>query len=242
MQKHDKVPATKVPATSGQVGEIAGVLIGEMKFSKDEATAIIGSMGAFRKGVHQFYSRYRIATVVAMSDLIRWELVYEKLFGLRQKPNFSGIRIPERPVDVGPIRLIVVASEILGWTPLQGLQETLKEHFPCWQYTQNLDESITTNDRHPKNGSYAIWVKDVREADAVEDHTGITVLERQLLEADYFFETGLHLDQRCTTLCTGSRDACYGNMPLAYWYADFRINEYVATNRNPNLRSRRVWT
>ncbi len=31
----------KVPASQKQNGEIAGVLIGEMKFSKDEATAII---------------------------------------------------------------------------------------------------------------------------------------------------------------------------------------------------------
>jgi len=40
MFKREKV---LVPATSGQVGEVAGALIGEMNFSKEEARAIIGN-------------------------------------------------------------------------------------------------------------------------------------------------------------------------------------------------------
>ena len=168
MRKYDKVPAT-----SGQVGEIAGALIGEMNFSKDEAKVIIGKMGAFRKSARQFYSRFRIKTAdfsSDSSDLPRWEGVYGKLFGLQQKPDFSTLRIPEKPQGVGLVRLVVVACEILGWTgdhhgPLQGIQKALKEHFACWQYERDLDKSIPTNNRDPKNGSYALWVKDACEAD-----------------------------------------------------------------------------
>ncbi|MDO8729123.1 MAG: hypothetical protein Q7K26_04530 [bacterium] len=78
MRKYDKVPAT-----SGQVGEIAGALIGEMNFSKDEAKLIVGKLGTFRRDVRKFYSQFRINTAVNFSsDLARWEANYEKLFGL----------------------------------------------------------------------------------------------------------------------------------------------------------------
>ena len=252
MQKRDKVPATP-----GQVGEIAGALIGEMSFSKDEAKAIIGKLGAFRRNVRQFYLQYRSGNADFSADLARWESVYGKLFGLQQKPDFSGMRIPEKPENVGPVRLIVVAREILEWTgkhhgPLQAVQETLKEHFVCWQYANNLDEAISVNDRDPRNDSYAIWVKDVREADEEyanksgddlkgEGHVGITILERQLLEADYFFEKGEHLDQQNVTLCSGSRSRA-GGVPSADWRGSrFCVDRYYSTGRDPGLRSRRVW-
>ena len=187
----------------------------------------------------------------ATPDLLRWEVVYNKLFG--KKPDLSGIRIPEKPEDVGPMRLIIVVRELVEWTnnrPLQNTQETLKEHFPAWEY-ENLDDSITTSDRDPKNGSYAVWVKDVREADEenanksandlkAENHIGITTLERQLLEADYFFEKGEHLDRENVTLCSGSRDRV-GHVLRAGWNCRFFVSWSRPSNRDPNLRSRRVW-
>ncbi len=251
MRKHDKVPAT-----SGQVGEIAGALVGEMNFSKDEAKAIIGEMGTFRRDVRRFYQQYRNNMIVDFSaDLDRWVAVYGKLFGQNQKPNLSGIHIPKRPENVGPARLIVVVHELIKWSgnygPLQGVQEALKEHFPCWQYSSDLDKEITTNDRDLRTGSYAVWVRDVREADedlknlsahdlAEQKISGIVTLERQLLEADYFFEKKEHLDQQNRTLCSGSRDRG-GGVPRADWDDLFGIGWYDPSHCGPGLRSRRVW-
>jgi len=185
-------------------------------------------------------------------DLARWSDVYLKLFNRR--PDLSGIRIPEKPEGVGPVRLIVVAKELLEWTgnkPLEGVQEALKKHFPGWEYDNDLDVAIPTNDRDPKNGSYAVWVKDARGADddlenfsaddlAEKGIPGITMLERQLLEADYFWQRGEHLDQQNWTLCSGSRDRD-GSVPHVNWNDWFRVNWASRSTRNPRLRSRRVW-
>ncbi len=183
-------------------------------------------------------------------DLVRWESVYEKLFG--HKPNLSQIVVPAKPEGQGPMRLIVILRgiiELTGNHPLQGTMDALKEHFPCWQYTNNLDESIVRNDRDPQNGSYAVWVKDVREADdenanksandlSKENRQSITVLERMLLEADYFFEHGEHMDQQNLTLCAGSRDYG-GDVPGACWnVGKFKFFWCYPTFRYPIFRSR----
>jgi len=192
------------------------------------------------------------ASVLDNPGLARWSDNYYKLFD--QRPDLSAIRIPEKPEGVGPVRLIVVVKELVEWTkgyPLEGVQEALKKHFPGWEYANDLDEAIPINDRDPKNGSYAVWVRDVREADEefanksaddlkVENHTGITTLERQLLEADYFFEKGEHLDQQNVTLCTGSRDRG-GDVPYADWGGKFLVYWCGSADRSPYLRSRRVW-
>ena len=192
------------------------------------------------------------ASVLDNPGLARWSDNYYKLFD--QRPDLSAIRIPEKPEGVGPVRLIVVVKELVEWTkgyPLEGVQEALKKHFPGWEYANDLDEAIPINDRDPKNGSYAVWVRDVREADEefanksaddlkVENHTGITTLERQLLEADYFFEKGEHLDQQNVTLCTGSRNRD-GYVPYADWCDKFVVDWCYSSGRSPYLRSRRVW-
>ncbi|MFH1473085.1 MAG: hypothetical protein ABIF06_01570 [bacterium] len=247
MRKHDKVPAT-----SGQVGEIAGAFIGEMKLSKSEAKAIVGNMGTFRKDVRKFWSQYRVDDVELSSDLIRWTGVYERLFG--HKPDLSQIVVPEKPKGFGPMRLVVVAREIVEWTngrPLQGTQDALKKHFPCWQYVDDLDEAIMKNDRDPRSGSYAVWVRDVQEADEefanrsandlmAEKHTGITNLECAIFEADYYFETGKHLDVQNVTLCTGSRHRG-GYVPLTLWHDRFRVDWAHPSASYSRLHSRRVW-
>ena len=193
-----------------------------------------------------------VETISTVSDIERWENNYQKLFG--KKPGLFSVRIPEKPEGVGPVRLIVVAKELIEWTdnkPLEGVQEALKKHFSGWEYSDDLDLDITVNDRDPRNGSYAVWVRDVREADdefanksaddlKAEGHTGITTLERQLLEADYFFEKGEHLDRSNVTLCTGSRYRD-GLVPRGSWHDRFRIIWYSPSSRNSYLRSRRVW-
>lgn len=185
-------------------------------------------------------------------DLARWSENYFKLFG--QRPDLSRVRVPEKPEGFGPMRLIVVVRELVEWTgnrPLQGVQNALEKHFHCSQYDRDLDVAIPANDRDPRNGSYAVWVRDVREADEefvnksandlkAEGHTGITMLERQLLEEDYFFEKGEHLDVTNLTLCTGSRYSG-GSVPSAHWYDKFNAYWYYSSYRYPHLRSRRVW-
>jgi len=216
---------------------------------------------AVEKGLHRdvFQARLDDGTVAKfldslshVCDLTRWSDNYYKLFN--QRPYRSQVRIPKKPEGVGPMRLIIVAHELLEWTknsPLEGTQEALKKHFRGWEYADDLDAAISTNDRNPKNGSYAVWVKDVREADEenasksandlkAEGHTGITVLERQLLEVDYFFEKGEHLDQQKVTLCSGSRDRD-GRVPRTGWCGEFYVGWCRATDRFGYLRSRRVW-
>ncbi len=171
-----------------------------------------------------------VAFYTPQPDLLRWGMVYKRLYA--RKPDFSGLYIPTKPEGVGPVRLIVVARELLDWTgnrPLKGAHE-----------------------RDPKSGSYVVWVKDVREADEeyanksaidleIENHIGITELEYALLRGDYFFEKGEHLDQENATLCLGSRRYS-GSVPFAYWYrGKSYIHECSPSFHLPQLRSRRVW-
>jgi len=222
----------------------------EINLDKESLQRLIERGGEFQSHIMDGIRRFSAKPPVY--DLAGWERTYEKLYG--KKPDFSSLVIPTRPEGFGPMRLIIVAREIVEWTdncPLQGTQDALKKYFPCWQYESNLDETIPTSDRDPKNGSYAVWVRDVREADEefanksandlkAEGHTGITVLERQLLEADYFFEKGEHLDPENVTMCSGSR-VRGGCVPHAIWYGKFCVRWCNSTYRYPGLRSRRVW-
>ena len=250
--------AGKVPLTLDlhkQTLTFAGAVLAQLPMvSEERQQHYIGKPDRLKKVLAKAFAE-DLTQPSATADLLRWEMVYGKLFGLKQKPDLSALCIPEKPKGVGPVRLIVVAHEIVDWTknrPLQGVQEALKKHFPAWQYEKDLDTAIPKNDRDPKNGSYAVWVKDVREADEeyankladdlkAENHAGITILERQLLETDYFFEKGEHLDRENWTLCLGSRSRD-GNVPFAYWCdSKFGVYWFDSTNRDPNFRSRRVW-
>mgnify|MGYP001558576773 CR=1 FL=1 len=185
-------------------------------------------------------------------DLLRWSDNYFKLFN--QRPDLSQVRIPEKPEDIAPVRLIVVARELIEWTgnhPLEGVQEALKRYFPGWEYDSDLDVAIPTNDRDPRSGSYAVWVKDVQETDldlanlsaydlAARGIPGITELERGLFEGDYFFEKNNHLDRQNITLCSGSRDRD-GSVPVASWDGGLCVYWCGSSLRDPGLRSRRVW-
>jgi len=168
------------------------------------------------------YGETAIATDVA-SQLSAWQQFYLAEFGLTC--DFSSLVIPKQRKGFG--WLIVVAQ---GLTIEQVFQQC-KKHFPCWKCTdRTLNEDIPTNDRDPKNGTYAIWVRDCIEANQEHKNRsaryleqkhipGITLLERLLLELKYFLETGEHLDIQNVTLCSGSRLAG-GFVPFVYWYDD----------------------
>jgi len=107
------------------------------------------------------------------------------------------------------------------------------------------------NARDPRKGTYALWVKDIREADeenanksandlARDNHLGITILERQLLEMDYFEEHGEHMDLNNVTLCSGSRGRDGGVVDADWRGVGFFVRWYYPSDRDSYLRSRSV--
>lgn len=129
--------------------------------------------------------------------------------------------------------------------------EACERNFKCWRYADDLDKAVPINDRDPKNGTYAIWIRDRIEADEElknlsandlknKNITGITLLERIILEPKYFKETGKHLDINNLTFCSGSRGS--GDyVPDADWRGDrFRVYWNDAVYSGDRLRSRAV--
>ncbi len=173
-----------------------------------------------------------------------WSKFYTKHFNI--KVDFSGIKIPELPKEE-KWRLLFIAEGLTN----NKVFDACKKKFPCYKYADDLDKSVTKNDRDPKNGTYAIWVRDVVEADEVHKNKsakmlqegkifGITLLERMILELKYFTETGKHLDINNWTLCSGSRNFDL-YVPYAYWYSDkFKVSWNSTGNSNEFLRSREV--
>jgi hypothetical protein len=134
-----------------------------------------------------------------------------------------------------------------GLTEEQAYQDCLKL-FPCWRGYDNFDgmESDRTS-----NKAYSIKVKANVEADenlknlSADDLKekgikGITLLERLVLEKDYFLKTGKHLDINNVTACTGSRYSD-GHVPYVDWNDDrLKVYWYSVDNRYPHWRSREV--
>ncbi len=120
--------------------------------------------------------------------------------------------------------------------------------FPCWKWTQNFDK--INSDRTSKK-AYSIKVKANIEADenlknlSANDLTekgiqGITLLERLVLEKDYFQKTGQHLDIQNITLCAGSRSSD-GRVPRVCWDGGkLYVGWDCVDGRHDGLRSREV--
>jgi hypothetical protein len=258
MSKREKVPVAR-PASPGQVGEIIARIAPRIDYTSDEVEAITKNKKVgerFNREISATLAKFKFHNVAAAAlgvDFERWAGNYQKLFGRR--PNLSRLEVPARPEGVGPVRLVVAAVEIVPWTLgrlLQGTLDAMTDHFPIWQCVVDLDGSVTENDRDPHRGTYALWVRDVREADVefanmsadtlkVDNHPGITLLERLLMEFDYWGERGEHMDQENWTLCSGSRYN-NGDVPDAYLRGgEFTINKSHASRVISHLRSRRVW-
>jgi len=179
-------------------------------------------------------------------DFSVWTVFYQKYFGLTTA--FLGPKIPPKPTD-GNWRLLVILRELTN----NQVYSVCEKQFPCWKYTDNLDKAVPTSERDPQNGSYAIWVRDIVEADPVHKNKSAnmikevglkteTLLERMIHELVYFSETGKHLDVSNVTLCSGSRYSG-GGVPGAYWGDDgFGVYWYRADYRNAGLRPREAVT
>lgn len=174
-----------------------------------------------------------------------WIEFYKKYFGIVvDLPGLRSLQIPAKVA--GFDRLIIVVQGI-------GLNEVWKicvKRFKCYKYTDSdLESLVTENDRDPANGSYAVWVRDVVEADgdmknlsakdlAEKSIKGVTLLERLIHELKYFSETGKHLDIDNVTLCSGSRYSD-GDVPDAGWFGDeLGVGWADPASRGSRLRSR----
>jgi len=186
----------------------------------------------------------KLKDVDVQSDIvIDWQNFYRKHFG--GHCDYSNVCIPEKPE--GAWRLLIIEN-----LSLEGIYARCRELFSCWRWTSdNLDEKVTWNQRDAKNGAYAIWVRDVEEADenlkslSAKDieEKGIateTLAERIVHELKFFDETGKHLDIQNVTLCAGS---CYsdGYIPRVDWGVDkLIVYWYCAGYSRDRLRSREV--
>ena len=176
-----------------------------------------------------------------LHQIKEWTSFYKKHFNL----VLGDVVIPEH--QPGFDRLIVVAGSLTQ----NQVYDACAKQFKCWRYKNDLDKSVAKNDRDPKNGAYAIWLRDCQEADEENKNLsadylenqkvkGITLLERMLYELKYKDEPGNHLDTSSVTLCSGSRDS-RDILPTAYWKEEeFGINWYYADGSNDILRARSV--
>lgn len=176
--------------------------------------------------------------------IAEWQRFYKDVFDMDH--DFSSVKIPEKPKK-GKWRLLVIAG-----ISLETLYAKCKELFPVWRWTNDdFDKIVVENERDAKNGAYAIWVKDVVEADenlrnlSANDikRQGITtetLAERVIHEIKYFKETGEHLDFSNVTLCTGSRYRD-GRVPGVDWYdGKMNVDWCRAGGSDSYLRSRQA--
>mgnify|MGYP001597207055 CR=1 FL=1 len=121
---------------------------------------------------------------------------------------------------------------------------------PARKYVDEvLDIVIPTHGCHPKDGSYAILVRNRVEADeenknlsaddvAEKQMSTETILERIIHELFHHWKTGKHLDVSNWTLCSGSRYSG-GHVPLARWHGvRFALDWTLLAYRSEHLRSR----
>ena len=178
-----------------------------------------------------------------LTEITDWQQFYHDLFGL--EIDLLGLSVPAK--KKGFDRLVIVAQ---GMT-LQRLYDNCVKLCPCWKWTdQNLDE-IVQSERTAKDGTYAVWFRDVVEADEELKNLsandlkekgipGITLEERLLMELKYFKETGNHLDIKSWTLCSGSRYSS-GEVPCVSWSSGrLGVDWCRPGHAGGHLRSRRA--
>ena len=247
MFKTHETVLTVAPASVGQVKDIIATLSQSVPngMTSADAQRILGGKKKFIAEIKEVFARYTTAAPMD-SLLIEWQDFYRGEFGIEL--DLSTLVIPER--KEGLDRLLVIAE---GMTANRVFGQC-SQRFKTWKYTdKNLDDAIPTNDRDPKNGTYAIWVRDTVEADQrfsdlsandlkTAEHVGITVLERLIYELKYFKETGKHLDIDNVTLCSGSRFSD-GSVPNVFWGSSdsaMLVDWYSPDGRSSSLRSREV--
>jgi hypothetical protein len=176
-----------------------------------------------------------------------WMGLWQKKLGIKN-PDFTSITpFFERP---GYRPLMIPKHDLVTE---QRLYDSCRERFECWKYTDNsLDKVVVMNGRDPRKGSYVAWFRDRIEADeelsnlsAVElkksKISGITLLEREVMEYDHFNRTNSHLDNNNMTLCSGSLYKC-GDVPRVRWDGErFFIHWFFTDRGEAIMRSRQLF-
>jgi len=148
-----------------------------------------------------------------------WTRIYKRYFNRRV--NLADVVIPDH-YDPKKHFCIIAARGITLNEVVKGLRKLFTVHL----YTEDLDANVTANDRIADK-DYAILFRKNIEADEEFKNlsanqlkekgiSGITLLERLLLEALYFSATLEHLDVSNVTLCSGSRFSD-GHVPYVLW-------------------------
>jgi hypothetical protein len=174
-----------------------------------------------------------------------WQNFYQKYFKL--KLDFSKVIIPYYQFGFNWIVIIPMGLTI------QQVLKVIKSRMGLYLSKDDLcDEDIVSNDRDAKNGHYAVRFRKVVEADEEmknlsanqlkeKNISGITLLERLVMELAYFEESGgKHLDIDNWTLCSGSRDY-YDNVPYVHWDSEdskLRVYRYSTDRSGSYLRAR----
>ena len=173
-----------------------------------------------------------------------WNEFYKEIFG--KKIDIPFVFVPEDK-DYFDFPIIIIGIKI------QELYDKCKELFSCRSLRDgDLDEMIISS--RSREQTYVVWIRDRIEADeelkglsakdlSKRNISGITLEERLILELNYFWRTGNHLDIKSITLCSGS---CYidGGVPGVYYWQgcnqELRIIWCHPEYQHFSVRSRRV--
>ena len=231
-----KTGTVQKPLTDGEILEFGATVMQQLGrgIDPDKARYYIGKKSQLGRdlrklGIHK----------MPEFDIAAWKVFYTKHFGL--VVDLSSLHVSAKPAY--PCRAVVIVP---GLTNNQVFDACTKA-FKTWPYDNDLN---TVRDIVVRpQGPYAVWVRDVVEADddmqnksandiAEAGTNTLTLKERLVLELAYFDETGKHLDISNWTLCAGSRNSD-GNVPYVHWivyklYVDWT---YVA-DCSPGLRAR----
>jgi len=223
------------------IGNVPGNVLGmiaDLSHKLQTGGILPEELGLFLKRQDPFSGENSRAIALAW-----WENFYQEQFGISL--DLSGVYIPQKPAG-GKWRLLIIAE---GFTA-QRFYEKCGEHFKIWKWThKSLDDVIDPDQeqRSAKNGAYAIWVRDVVEADGDLKNLSANQIkekgikteilaERLLHELVYFLETGKHLNVKNVTLCLGSR-YLDGNVPSVYLDSGGDVSVY---RDDPDYRFERL--
>jgi len=211
------------------------------------------NQGVNEEGFKLLRSNKELAKAVAKliktacpNDLkLTWTKIYKNWFG--KTVDFTELIIPAFYNETKHFAVIVAKG-----TTMNEVVIAMKKKFNVYLYAEDLNLSVTTNDRIADKDYVIIFNKNIEADENLKDLSanklakmnisGITLLERLLLEIYYFDQTKKHLDINNWTLCSGSRYSG-GRAPNVHWSSDFSelgVDWNGVDHHNAYLRSRAV--
>lgn len=186
--------------------------------------SMIANTKRMKSILRQLVSSKDEATVVEEEALYLWHSGWPRFwraFGFRY--DHDALVLPEYRDGFG---WSITTPDLAEWPMSKLLHEVCGRMFPTWQYYDDdqLDKIVSAKE---PTGTHVVLVRDCVEADEknkgksaimieAENLPVITLRQRAVLEARYFFETNGHLDMSNLTICAGSRYAD-GSVPGVSW-------------------------